>query len=103
MAITFKSVGHFFAKAFQAVAKDLPKVEASKTTVEAVTSAVDPSAVPVEDAAYAVLGEVASAINAGGSAASAKLADAGLDVSVIQKVEALLKSLPGLASLAKAL
>lgn len=103
--ITFKSVGHFFAKAFTAIAKDIPKVEATAPIVEAVTNAIPGGAVamPLESAAYAVLGEVAAVITAGGSAAGNKLADAGLDISVIQKVEAVIASFPNLVTLAKAL
>jgi hypothetical protein len=103
--ITFKSVGHFFAKAFQVIAKDIPVLENTKTVVEMATEAIPggTAAVPLENAAYAVLGEVAAAINAGGSAVNAKLADAGLDVAVIQQVETVIKSYPNIAALAKAL
>ena len=102
--ITFKSVGHFFATAFTALAKDIPKVEGTEATVEAVTAAAGGAvAVPLESAAYAVLGEVAAVITAGGSAASSKLADAGLDVAVIQKVEAVIANFPNIVTLAKAL
>ena len=103
MAISFKSVGHFLATAFSAVVKDAAKVAGTASTVETVTGLVDPAVVPVEQAAYAVLGEVSSVITAGGAAASAKLADAGLDSAVIAKVEAVLKSFPTLVTLAKAL
>jgi hypothetical protein len=101
--ITFKSVGHFFAKVYQDVVAELPKIEATKTTVEAVTAVVDPVAVPVEDAAYAVLGEVSAALTAGGTAAEAKLADAGLDVNVINTVKSVLASIPQFVALAKKL
>lgn len=104
MSISFKSVGHFFATVFQDALKAVPAIEATATTVETVTAAVPtygPLAVPVEQAAYAVLGEVAAVLNATGPAASAKLADAGLDVNVIQTVEALLKSIPQFVALVK--
>ena len=101
--ITFKSIGHFFASAFKKVITEAPAVETaisdSKTAVETVTAAVDPALVPIEDAGYAVLGEVAQVINAAGDAGAAKLADAGLDVNVINMVKALLAS-PAVASLA---
>lgn len=102
MAITFKSVGHFFAKAFAF----LPKIEATAGTVETVTAAVPtygPLAVSVEKAGYAVLGELAAVINAGGAAASSKLSDAGLDINVIQTVEALVKAVPTIAAMASSL
>jgi len=104
--ITFKSVGHFFATVFQKVVADVPKVEASASTVEAVTAAIPtygPLAVPVEKAGYAILGEIASVLTAGGTAAEAKLADAGLDVNVIATVKALLASIPQFVTLAKTL
>lgn len=101
--ITFKSIGHFFAKAFTAIKNDIPKAQATESTVEAVTASVAPQAVPIEKAAYAVLGEIASILTGADAAAQAKLADAGLDVAVIQKVEDLIKQFPQIIALAKAL
>lgn len=106
MAITFKSVGHFFAKIYTAVVAEIPKIEATATTVETVTAAIPtygPLAVTVEQAGYAVLGELSAALNAGGAAVEAKLADAGLDINVISTVKAIVASVPGLAALAKKL
>lgn len=105
MAFTFKSIGHFFAKAFQAIESELPKIEATKPEVEAVTEAIPGGAgvVLFEDAAYAVLGAVAAALSAGGDAAKAKLADAGLDVVAIQKAEAAVASVPNLVAAAKSM
>jgi hypothetical protein len=101
--ISFKSVGHFFAKAFKAVAKEIPLIEGTKTEVEAVTAVVDPQVIPVENAAYALLGEISSLLTAGGEAAAAKLADAGLDVNVINQAKSVLASVPHLVAVAKAL
>jgi hypothetical protein len=106
MAITFKSVGHFFATVYQKVVAVLPKIEATEQTVEAVSAKVPvygPLSVTIEEAGYAVLGELSAVLNAGGAAAKAKLADAGLDEKVIATVEALVASVPQVASLAKAL
>jgi len=107
MAITFKSAGHFLATVFEKALVIIPKVEATATTLETVSAAVPtygPLAVPIEKAAYAVLGEVAAAINAGGAATSTKLADAGLDINVINTVEAILKNgTPTFVALLKAL
>lgn len=107
---TFKSVQHFFAKAAQAIVADarrlpgaLAAVEATKTVVEGVSAAVAPAAVPLEDAAYALLGAVLAAIHAGGDAAKAKLQDAGLDVTAMQKAEAAYASVPQLVAVAKSL
>jgi hypothetical protein len=102
----FKNIGHFFATAFQKVLAVVPKLEATETTVEAVTAQVPvygPLAVTVEKAGYAVLGELAAVLNAGGAAAQAKLNDAGLDINVIKTVQALLAGIPQLATLAKTL
>ncbi len=103
--ITFKSVGHFFAKAFKAIVTEIPKIEATKDTVETVTAAIPGGAaiVPLEDAGYMALGELASILTTGGEAASQKLADAGVDVSVVQQIEALIKQYPSIVALAKAL
>ena len=104
--ITFKSVGHFFATIFQKVLAVIPNVEATASTVETVTAAVPvygPLAVPIEKAGYAVLGELASVLTAGGAAAEAKLADAGLDTNVIATVKALVASIPQFVALAKTL
>ena len=104
--ITFKSVGHFFATAYERVVAVLPKVEATETTVEAVTGNIPvygPLALTIEKAGYAVLGELSAVLTAGGEAAKSKLADAGLDENVIATVEALVKSVPTLTALAKTL
>lgn len=101
--ITFKSIGHFFAKAYKAIVAELPKIEATKTTVETVTQAVAPAFVPMEDAAYAVLGEISSVLTAGGDAVVAKLQDAGLDINVINMVKSVLSGVPDLVSVAKKL
>lgn len=100
--ITFKSAGHALATFFKAavaevkkytpiVQSDIATVESSKPVVEGVTGAilavVNPgaaaTAVGIEDAAYAVLGEITALITAGGAAAEKKLLDAGLDENVV--------------------
>lgn len=106
MAIStpFKSVGHFFATVFSKLKTAIPAIESTEATVEKVTAAVPtygPLALPIEKVGYAILGEVASVLNAGGAAASAKLNDAGLDISVIQTIEALLKEIPQFTALVK--
>jgi hypothetical protein len=100
----FKNIGHFFATVYQKVTSVLPKIQATETTVETVTSTIPvygPLALPVEKLGYAVLGEISAVLHAGGAAASAKLADAGLDSAVISSVEDLLKSIPQFAALLK--
>ena len=107
--ITFKSVGHFFATAYEKVISELPKIEATEATVETVTAAATsgttygPLALTVEKAGYAVLGELSAVLTAGGSAAEAKLADAGLDANVISTVKALMAGSSQIVALAKTL
>jgi hypothetical protein len=103
MAFSFRSIGHFFAVAFRAVEKELPVLIGTKATVEAVTNAIPGAAafIPVEDIAYSLLGEISSILTAGGAAAKAKLADAGLDVNVVTNVESLLATAPQLVAVAK--
>jgi len=121
MAITFKSAAHAFATFFKnakaAVIKytpeivaDITKVEATKTVVEAETAAVGavvaptiaPVAVSIEDAGYAVLGEIVSALNAGGAAAEQNLLNAGLDQNVINTVKAVAAGATQVATLVAA-
>lgn len=102
MAISFKSVGHFLATAFQV----LTQIAALAPVVEEVTSIVpgaSPSIVTIERAAFAVLGEIASLLSLDPDAASKKLSDAGVDTAVITQVKTLLADVPTLVALAKAL
>ncbi len=101
MALSWKSVGHFFASAL----KTLAAAQKIAPVVEAVTAAVPGvgvSGVALENAGFAVLGELVALLNAGGEAAKQKLADAGLDIAVIQQAEGVLGSVGQLAALVKA-
>ena len=105
-AITFHSIGHFFATFFSKAELFLSVMQGTATTVEAVTASVPvygPLALTVEKSAYAVLGDVAAVVNASDAAGKSKLADAGLDSQVIATVEALVAALPQVAAMAKAL
>lgn len=103
LSAPFKSLGHFFAVVYSKAIVVLPKIAATEKTVETVSSFLPYAAlsVPAERAAYAVLGEITAVLHVGGDAAKAKLADAGLDVSVVTQVEELLKSISALAGLVK--
>lgn len=107
--ITFKSVGHFFATSIKSLAPTLNFLEATKPVVETVTevatagTAVAPVAKTFEDLGYAVLGELSAVLNAGGDAAKAKLADAGLDVNVLNAVRSLLTTFEQVSTVAKKL
>ena len=105
-AITFRSLGHFFATFFSKAETFLSMLQGTAGTVEAVTASVPvygPLALTVEKSAYAVLGDVAAVLNAADAAGKSKLADAGLDTQVIATVEALVAALPQVAAMAKAL
>ena len=104
----FNNVAHFFATLFKGAAKAIPAIEATQPVVTAITTAAagpvyGPLAATLEDAGYAVLGELASVLTAGGAAASAKLVDAGLDIKVIQTVQAVVAGVPAVVAAAKAL
>ncbi len=57
------SVAHDIVKVARAVVPVLRKVQGQEATVEALTSLVDPQAVNIERAAFAVLGKICVAIN----------------------------------------
>ena len=102
----FKSIGHFFATIFSKTVAAIPKIEATAATVETVTSTIPvygPLAATVEKAAYATLGEIAALLTAGGAAAEAKLADAGLDANVVATVKAVVAGIPTIIADAKKL
>lgn len=100
---TFKSVGHFFAKVYKDVVVGLHDIEKTATVVETVTASVWPQAVPVEKAAYAVLGEISSLLTTGGEAASQHLTNAGMDIAVINQVKDVLASVPHVVAIASKL
>ena len=93
LSAPFKSLGHFFAKAYTVLLGDIPKIQATETTVETVTATIPvygPLALTVEKAGYAALGEISAILHAGGDAAAARLADVGLDQNVVNTIKALI-------------
>ncbi len=101
----WKSLGHFFASVFQKVLAVDKAVVATEPVVEGKTSLVPvygPLALPIEKAAYAVLGEIAAAITAGGAAAESHLTNAGVDQKVIDTVKAVVAGGVNLVDMAKA-
>ena len=119
--ISFKSAGHALATFFRAIVTvgakvasdikvDLTKFQGTEAVVlkesEAILGAIAPNAVlpveTVEKGIYAVAGEVISLINAGGAAAAAKLADAGLDKSVVSAAQVLASGASQVSTLIKA-
>jgi hypothetical protein len=64
------SVAHDIVKIARAIAPVLQKVQAQEATVEALTSLVDPNAVNIERAAFAVLGKICVVLNEGNAVAA---------------------------------
>jgi hypothetical protein len=74
----FATIGHamaHFAQEIVTVSKKLApivaKLQGSEATVEALTSVIDPQAVPIERAAYAALGKLLAAVDGAKAAAAA--------------------------------
>jgi len=83
------SVAHDIVKIARAVVPVLQKVQGQESTVEALTSLVDPNAVNIERAAFAVLGKICAAINDAGSAVSANGLNLQLDAQEIADLKAI--------------
>ena len=73
------SVAHDIVKIARAVVPVLQKVQGQESTVEALTSLVDPNAVNIERAAFAVLGKICVAITDAGNAVAANGINVQLD------------------------
>ena len=107
MAITWNSVGHFFASCFhdlvvgaRAVAAHNAQIQQAGTVAENVTSEIAVfyppavAAVEIERVAMACLGEFAALIQANGTAAKAAKAQPDADPGLLVQVEALLAKNP---------
>ena len=77
------SVAHDIVKIARAVVPVLQKVQGQEATVEALTSLVDPNAVNIERAAFALLGKICVAITDAGNAAAANGVNVQLDAQEI--------------------
>src|SRR5579864_1855299 len=73
------SVAHDIVKIARAVVPVLQKVQGQEATVEALTSLVDPNAVNIERAAFAVLGKICVAVTDAGNAVAANGINVQLD------------------------
>jgi hypothetical protein len=83
------SVAHDIVKVARAVVPVLQKVQGQEATVEALTSLVDPNAVNIERAAFAVLGKVCVAITDAGNAAAANGINVQLDAQEIADLKSI--------------
>jgi hypothetical protein len=77
------SVAHDIVKVARAVVPVLQKVQGQEATVETLTSLVDPNAVNIERAAFAVLGKICVAITDAGNAVAANGINVQLDAQEI--------------------
>jgi hypothetical protein len=81
------SVAHDIVKVARAVVPVLQKVQGQEATVEALTSLVDPNAVNIERAAFAVLGKICVAITDAGNAVAANGVNVQLDAQEISDLK----------------
>ena len=100
MTFSIQSVEHGLAtvaadivKGAKKLASVIGKVQASEAAVEALTSAIDPSAVPIERAAFACLGVVLKAIQDAGAAAAAGKVDVSLDTAFVADLKGILPAI----------
>lgn len=77
------TVAHDIVKVARAVVPVLQKVQGQEATVEALTSLVDPNAVNIERAAFAVLGKICVAITDAGNAVAANGLNVQLDAQEV--------------------
>ena len=73
----------------------LQKVQGQEATVEALTSLIDPNAVNIERAAFAVLGKICVAITDAGNAVAANGLNVQLDAQEIADLKAIAAYLQG--------
>ncbi len=83
------SVAHDIVKVARAVVPVLQKVLGQEATVEALTSLVDPNAVNIERAAFAVLGKISVAITDAGNAVAANGINVQLDAQEIADLKSI--------------
>ena len=83
------AVAHDIVVGARAVEHALAKVLPSEKTVESITALVDPQAVPIEQAAYFLLGEVLHVLDSLDAATAAKGFNIQLDSDTIQKLKQL--------------
>src|SRR5438132_8497218 len=96
MAFSFSSIGHAFgsvAKEIVHVAKviesGIAKVQKSEPFIEAITGLIDPAAVPLERAAFALLGKALAVAHTTEDAAAANGLSLPLDSQEVADLKAL--------------
>lgn len=97
MSFSFQSLGHFFAYAAQEIVRGakaiesvLVRIQAHEQVIEQITGLINPQAVLIERAAFAMLGKVMHAVHDAGEAAMADGLNIVLDAQTIADVRALI-------------
>ncbi len=109
MSFGFVSIGHFFASvgkdvvkfakaAGPVVSKIDAKVEANKPVIEAVSGLISPQAASIEDAAFALFGKAAHAIQSNTDAVNAGGLNLQLDTQTVEDLKALLPAVEQFAA-----
>ena len=73
----------------------LKKAQANQSTIESITSLVDPQAANIERAGFAVLGVVINALDAAGAAAGANGLNVSLDAQLVADIKAIAAAVKG--------
>ena len=76
----------------------LKSVSAQASTIESVTSLVDPQAANIERAAFAVLGVVINSLDAAGTAAGANGLNVSFDAQLVADIKAIAAAVKGAMS-----
>jgi hypothetical protein len=76
----------------------LKKAQANQSTIESITSLVDPQAANIERAGFAVLAVVINALDAAGAAAGANGLNVSLDAQLVADIKAIAAAVKGAVS-----
>ena len=106
MSALITNVEHAFAIAAQDVVKTakfvetsvlpvLKSAQANQSTIESITSLVDPNAANIERAGFAVLGVVINALDAAGTAAGANGLNVSFDAQLVADIKAIAGAVKG--------
>jgi BioD-like phosphotransacetylase family protein len=109
MSALITSVEHALAVAAQDVVKTakfaetsvlpaLKSAQANQSTIESITSLVDPQAANIERAGFAVLGVIINAIDGAGAAAGTSGLNITLDAQLVADVKAIAAAVKGALS-----
>ena len=80
----------------------LKSAKANQSTIESITSLVDPNAANIERAGFAVLGVVINALDAAGAAGAANGLNVSLDAQLVADIKAIAAAVKGAVSVSAA-